>query len=69
MAMGFRIMPNWSASIGIAPYSTVGYKIATDNYVDGTVDENFKLEMTGSGGLNQFYWDNSYLLFKRLSLA
>jgi hypothetical protein len=62
-------MPNWSASVGIAPYSTVGYKIVTDKYIDGSVDEKFNLEMTGSGGLNRFYWDNSYLLFKRLSLG
>ncbi len=69
IAMGFRIMPNWSASVGIAPYSVVGYKIVTDKFIDGAVDEKFKLEMTGSGGLNRLYWDNSYLLFKRLSLG
>lgn len=69
IAMGFRITPNWSASIGIAPYSTVGYKVITDKYIDGTIDERFELEMTGSGGLNRLYWDNSYLLFKRLSLG
>ncbi|MFO7371154.1 MAG: hypothetical protein R6X09_12900 [Bacteroidales bacterium] len=69
IAMGFRITPNWSASIGIAPYSAVGYKIVTDKYIDGLIGETFELEMTGSGGLNRFYWDNSYLLFKRLSLG
>ncbi len=69
IAMGFRIMPSWSASIGIAPYSAVGYKVITHEYIDGSIDEEFELEMTGSGGLNRLYWDNSYLLFKRLSLG
>ncbi len=69
IAMGFRITPNWTTSIGIAPYSTVGYKVITDKYIDGSVEEKFKLEMTGSGGLNRLFWDNSYLLFKRLSLG
>ncbi|MBN1145528.1 MAG: hypothetical protein JXA72_13945 [Bacteroidales bacterium] len=69
IALGFRIMPKWSASIGIAPYSTVGYKVITEKYIDGTFNEEFELEMTGTGGLSRFYWDNSYLLFKRLSLG
>lgn len=68
IAMGFRINRNWSASVGIAPYSTVGYKIVTEKNVEGAVD-NFEAQLTGSGGLNQFYWNNSYLLFKRLSLG
>jgi hypothetical protein len=68
IALGFRITKNWSAGIGIAPYSQVGYKINTTKYVEGTPDE-FSALLTGSGGLNQLYWDNSYLLFKRLSLG
>jgi hypothetical protein len=69
IALGFRITPNWSASIGIAPYSTVGYKIHTQETISGTEDDKFNVEMTGSGGLNQFFWNNSYLLFNHLSLG
>lgn len=68
IALGFRITPNWSSSIGIAPYSTVGYKITTENYVEGTLDK-LQAELTGNGGLNQFYWDNCYVLFNHLSLG
>jgi hypothetical protein len=68
VAMGFRINRHWSASIGIAPYSTVGYKIVTEKDVEGTLDK-LQAELTGNGGLNQFYWDNSYVLFKHLSLG
>jgi len=68
IAMGFRISKHWSSSIGIAPYSTVGYKIQTDKYVEGTMDQ-VQVDLTGSGGLTHFYWDNSYLLFGHLSLG
>jgi hypothetical protein len=69
LALGFRINKHWSAGIGILPFSTVGYKIVSDGYVEGTTDL-FTAELTGSGGLNQFYWDNSYrLLNNRLSLG
>lgn len=69
IAMGFRISHNWSASIGIAPYSTVGYKIVTEEEIEGTANEKYQAVITGNGGLNQFYWNNSYLLFNRLSLG
>jgi hypothetical protein len=68
VAMGFRITPHWAASIGLAPYSTVGYKITTEKYIEGTT-ETFEAEMKGNGGLNQFYLHNSYVLFNRLSLG
>jgi hypothetical protein len=68
VAFGFRINHNWSASIGIAPYSAVGYKVVTVKSLEGTID-NFDAVLTGNGGLTQFYWNNSYLLFNRLSLG
>lgn len=68
LALGFRISRNWSASFGINPYSTVAYQITSTSYVEGTSDI-FKAQQTGSGGLSQFYWDNSYELFKHLSLG
>ncbi|MBN1789025.1 MAG: hypothetical protein JW830_00925 [Bacteroidales bacterium] len=68
IALGFRVNPRWSASFGIAPYSTVGYKIVAERDVEGTFDK-MEAELVGKGGLNQFYWDNSYLLFNNLSLG
>jgi hypothetical protein len=68
LALGFRVTRNWSSSIGIAPYSSVAYQINATKDVEGTIDQ-FNVQMNGSGGLNQFYWDNSYVLFKRLSLG
>ncbi len=69
VAMGFRVMKNWSSSIGIAPYSEVGYKVKTMQPIVGTIYEEYEITSSGNGGLTHFYWDNSYLLFKRLSLG
>jgi hypothetical protein len=68
VALGFRINRKWSSSFGIVPFSTVGYKIEFEKNLEGTNDM-FSAQLTGSGGLNQFYWDNSYLLFKNFSLG
>jgi len=68
IAMGFRVNRKWSAGIGIIPFSTVAYQITSTGNVEGTTDI-FNMEQTGSGGLNQFYWDNSYEIFKNLSLG
>jgi hypothetical protein len=69
LAIGFRISRNWTSIIGISPYSTIGYKIETTKIIEGSPGEFFDLTITGNGGLNQFYWNNSYLLFKKLSLG
>lgn len=69
MAFGFPITKQWKASVGVLPYSSVGYKIQTTEEIEGTQTGFYNVDITGSGGLNQFYWNNSYLLFKRLSLG
>jgi hypothetical protein len=69
LAIGFRITPHWTSSMGITPYSMVGYKIVSEQPIEGTPDEVFTAQINGNGGLTQFYWNNSYLLFKHLSLG
>jgi hypothetical protein len=68
LAMGFKVSKNWTSSIGIVPFSTVGYRVQTTKNVEGTTDL-FTADLTGSGGLSQFYYDNSFLLFRHLSLG
>ncbi len=68
VAMGFKIAKNWTGGLGIVPFSTVGYKITATKYVNGTTDL-FSADLTGSGGLTQFYFDNAYVLFNHLSLG
>jgi len=68
IALGFRVSRHWSSSIGVMPYSTVAYQITSLNNLEGTTDQ-YVARLNGSGGLTQFYWDNSYVLFKHLSLG
>jgi long-subunit fatty acid transport protein len=69
VAMGFRINPKWAGSIGISPYSTVGYKVNTRKGIEGVEGGYFDVTMTGAGGLSEFYINNSYLALKNLSLG
>lgn len=67
LAIGFRINRFWATGIGISPYSDVDYKIIYSKYVEGNTDR-YAVEMTGTGGLSRFCWDNSIHL-KNLSLG
>jgi long-subunit fatty acid transport protein len=68
LAMGFRITRWWGNSIGLSPYSNVGYKINTQKQIEGTTSYA-DVTIEGSGGLNQFYWGNSFKLNKNFSLG
>ena len=67
MVFGFRLTRWWGASIGMLPFSSVGYNIA-----DYQTQQNFgeiKYLFQGSGGLNQFYIGNAFKLSKSLSVG
>ncbi|MFC2080969.1 hypothetical protein ACFLR8_02035 [Bacteroidota bacterium] len=67
IAMSFPITKWWGASIGVLPYSRVGYSIKEEDHDDniGYIDYVY----TGNGGLNQFYMGTSVIFFKSLSLG
>ncbi|MEP7170003.1 MAG: hypothetical protein ABI855_11585 [Bacteroidota bacterium] len=66
LAFGFPVIKNkWGASLGVMPYSNMGYDIvssATDAQL-GKV--NYKFE--GDGGLTRFYLGNAYAPFSNLA--
>lgn len=66
-AMGFPVFHSkWHTAIGLVPYSFVGYDLEMSEETPfGTASHIYK----GSGGLQQFYIGNSFLLFKHLSLG
>ncbi|MBN1414577.1 MAG: hypothetical protein JW973_05715 [Bacteroidales bacterium] len=68
LAMGFRITRWWSASLGIVPFSSVGYTIKTTDFIEGDLSQYTKT-FTGEGGINQFYAGNAFRIFKNLSLG
>ncbi|MCF8380715.1 MAG: hypothetical protein K9H49_14170 [Bacteroidales bacterium] len=67
LGIAFPITKWWKASIGVSPYSSVGYEI-----IDQQGDPNIGLidyYFTGTGGLNRFYWGSSFTAFEKLSLG
>jgi long-subunit fatty acid transport protein len=68
LALGFRMNRRWATSIGLAPYSNIGYNIDTWKQIEGTSYYS-QVNIDGSGGLNQFYWGNSYKLNRNFSVG
>jgi hypothetical protein len=56
VALAFPVKEWWGTSIGLTPYSTVGYKISDNEVINnvGSVDYLY----TGTGGINQAYFGN-----------
>lgn len=67
LVMGFPVTNWWGASIGLLPYSSVGYKIANENAFPVTGQVKYRYE--GSGGLNRFYAGNAFKIAKNLSVG
>lgn len=65
-AMQFPIMKNMGASIGIMPFSSVGYRFGTkDRISEVEVDKIYE----GTGGLSEVYAGLAYKFFNRVSLG
>jgi hypothetical protein len=68
LAVGFRVSKRWTTSVGLAPYTNVGYSIAKLQQVEGS-SEYFNTVYSGNGGVNKFYWGNSVELIRGLSVG
>jgi hypothetical protein len=68
LAMGFKVKKWWGMSLGLIPYSSVGYKISSTYDIAGS-DEKYTIFVDGTGGLSQLYMGNSVSLNKHLSLG
>lgn len=67
IAIGFGITKNWKASLGVLPYSSVGYDIEENKFMNGSSLVNYSYK--GTGGLNRFYIGNSVRFFKHFSVG
>jgi hypothetical protein len=66
IAFAFPLSRKWGASIGLVPFSYVGYDIGyTQSSSIGPVHHYYK----GTGGINQFYLGNGFKVTKNLSLG
>lgn len=67
-SLAFPAAKWWGSSFGFKPFSEIGYSIATTTLFEGAT-EGVDTEFTGSGGISQIYFDNSFMLSKNLSLG
>ena len=65
----FPIIPNrWTASLGMMPYSTVGYRILDEGSAVGNA-QPVRLLQEGSGGLNLVSFSHGVRLYKNLAVG
>lgn len=69
LAIGFRVNKYWATSLGITPYSNVGYRIVETKLIAGTTNEHYTSTLSGDGGLSQLYWANSLNIGHGFSLG
>ncbi len=68
LVLAFPATKNWGMSVGLMPYSKVGYDIDIENPIEGST-ETFFTSINGSGGLNKLYWSNGFKLKSNLSIG
>ena len=64
----FRMFPKFGVSVGIMPFSNIGYSYSTKQNV-GTSSTTTTMKFSGEGGLHQAYIGLGYELFKGFSLG
>ncbi|MBK7173198.1 MAG: hypothetical protein IPH84_08185 [Bacteroidales bacterium] len=67
ITMGFPITRWWKSSLGVLPYSVMGYKIGIDSVLSGFGKVEYSY--SGNGGLNRAYIGNAFQPFKNLSVG
>ena len=67
LAMQFRLQPWMAMSIGLLPYSSVGYSVSDTKTTDNGLQ--YSRSFTGDGGLHQLYLGLGMKLLKNLSVG
>jgi long-subunit fatty acid transport protein len=67
LTFGFPVTKWWKTTLGLLPYSNVGYNVSSDAIVPevGRVTRIY----SGSGGINRFLWGNGFKLTKNFSIG
>ncbi len=68
LAIGFPVTKWWKSSIGIVPYSRIGYNLIQEGTLAGSSDD-VSLIYKGEGGINEFYIGSSFELFNHISIG
>ena len=73
VAMGFRAWKNMGMSIGLAPFSEIGYAFATSRNIGNDSATGDMISVTniynGTGGLRQFYYGVGWMPLKNFSIG
>jgi hypothetical protein len=67
LAIAIPVTKYWGTSLGIIPFSDLGYNIADSTYVSNVGTAQYRY--AGEGGLMQVYWGNGFKIMKNLSLG
>jgi len=67
LAIGIPINKFWASSIGIIPFSDLGYDIYDSATIQNVGIANYRY--SGEGGLKQLYWGNGFKISENLSLG
>jgi hypothetical protein len=67
LTFGFPVTKWWRTTLGLLPYSNVGYNVSTNDILPqvGSVSRIY----SGSGGINRFLWGNGFKLTRNLSIG
>lgn len=68
LAFGFRVTSKWATSMGIMPYSSVGYSIESEQPIEGRSITN-TTHYKGSGGLTRILFGNAFQVIPGLSVG
>ncbi|NOX84634.1 MAG: hypothetical protein GXO86_01510 [Chlorobi bacterium] len=66
---GFPVTRWWRTSLGIMPFSKIGYDVKLEIDMSQYNFNNVINEINGQGGINRFYWGNGFNIGKRLRLG
>ena len=74
LAIGFPIAKWWKSSVGLVPFSTMGYYIKEESSISTSYGNQVSSKLVnytydGNGGLSQFYFGNAFEIGKHLSLG
>jgi len=67
IVFGMPVTKWWRTSLGLLPFSDVGYNVENIDDVAGI--GNVNRFYSGSGGINRFYWGNGFKIGKNLSIG
>lgn len=68
MAIGFKPTDRLGLSIGFLPVTSIGYKLITQQYIEGT-SQTESITFNGEGGLSKFFIGGGWQLSSAISLG